>query len=154
MAPNLLSLPPEVRHRILKYATAHGQLCVCNSVIPYTDKHHLDTLQNPNANLWLICSQLTEDLSAIRVPKPTLRFCRLWCARESLIESGAGWKRHIECFKRHFNAVDLQRDFRSEYEFIRFLDGAAQSFFGIETTYAITGDFKGPAGVDVAFYPI
>ena len=83
-----------------------------------------------------------------------MRFCRLWCARESLIVGCAGWTGCIECFKRHFKATDLRYDFRSEYDFIRFLDGAAQSFFGFETTYAVDGGFKDPAGVDVAFYPV
>lgn len=146
--------PPEIRHRILKYAICHEEISPCNANIHYTDKYHDETVQNPNASLWLVCRQTTEDLKAIRVPKATLRFCRLWCAREFLIGGGAGWKSSIECFKRHFNATELQYDFRSEYDFIRFLDGAAQSFFGSETTYAIEGDFKDSAGVNVAFYPV
>ena len=151
MAPNLLSIPPEVRHRILEYAICHEEIHVCKANIPYTDKYHLQTVRNPNASLWSVCRQLMEDLEAIRVPKPALRFCRLWCGREFLIAGGASWKARIQCFRRHFTAVDIYDDFRSEYDFIKFLDGAAQSFFRSECTYAIEGDIKDPAGVDVAF---
>lgn len=155
MEPHLLTLPAEIRYRILKFATQHDEILGCNpetceqDYFDGTSKH----IPNPNTALWLICKQISAELPLIGQTKAALRCCKLTCARLLFYaQASLLWSRRIECFRIFCEREDLRR-LQGGHDFCTFLDRVATLLFGSKATYSLEGGFEDKKGVDVSFYP-
>ena len=150
MAPHLLTLPVEIRYRILKYARRHDQTTLCTPTTTSNDRH-LMPLHNPDTDLFLIRRQLSSEMSTRGVEKLELRFCSVGCAGQLFGAIANPWKQRVKCFRRYYDAQDLRKHCQTMHDFetwVKTLLGYADYI----TKYETKGDIDGPNGVDVTYY--
>lgn len=90
MAPNLLTIPPEIRLRILEYAVVLEPTIICKHWQDHRREYYrtderwpvrrLDS--SPYLYLYLICSRITNELKCIDIPLLELQMCKPECVSD------------------------------------------------------------------------
>ena len=81
MPHHLLTIPSEIRLRILEYAVTIDPVIICD-VDKCHDPHDIAQhgfISNPNLAIHLICSQIYGELEDIDIPRLDLKMCLLEC---------------------------------------------------------------------------
>ena len=149
MAPHLLTLPAEIRHRILEYATQHEEISICDKEVFWAHPSHFRTVRNPNASLWLVCKHISADLRLISIPKHVLRVCGAECGFNFFKPNVSLWKSRVVCFRRFYEPILVERLNGSVLGWIEERWMSKPDFL---KRYEIEGDTHDPHGVEVASY--
>ena len=104
MPAHLLTIPRELRLRILEYAVTLEPIVAYKS---YEAHSHNATPprglgDNPHLSLYLICSQITGELMSVSIPMVQLKLCHATCVMDYFNAWKSMWK-HVRCIEAPFD---------------------------------------------------
>ena len=164
MAPHLLSLPLEIRLRILEYAlVGPKEFFVCEPSRSFCNFRPIPVPKTKMA-LELVYKQVLGEMNHITAPKLELRACHLGCAFRWIALSGHQYQGQVSCVRRAYTNAevrartnssfakdDLSRYIESILELDRAVTGTGPEQCGCKR-YDIRGDMKDAGGVDVVVF--